>query len=226
MGEFAGGLTGLSIFMGENPVEVRRMADVSREESYRGQENIFLEGQRADAGWWVLDGVVKIVRTTAQGRQVTLEILGPGDGFGLAQLMGFPAYPAQAVALKDSRVARVPADVLTAWGRRCPEFLTSILGQISQRIQRFHQLRILCPESAERKVAATLLWVTEKFGSRLFFSRREIADIAGVAPETAVRAVLAFQGVHWMSITRRSMVVNAPKALAAFVAGGTLAPIP
>ena len=88
-----------------------------------------------------------------------------------------------------------------------------VLAQVSERLRHAHSLRALDAESAEKRVAATLLWLHQKTGGVLTISRKEIAEIAGVAPETAIRTVLAFKKEGWLDATARAIVLKRPQSL-------------
>jgi CRP-like cAMP-binding protein len=92
-----------------------------------------------------------------------------------------------------------------------------VLQQVSRRLQRAHQLRSLDSESADKKIAGALLWLEEKHGTTLNISRREISEIAGVAPETAIRVVLQFKGKRWLDATARTITIRQPEALQNFI---------
>lgn len=209
--------TALPAFREAAPENLRRMAWRSKRVAFNKDEFIFQEGGPAEAAWWVSDGYVKIAKTTPQGRLVTMEMLVSGDGFGLAGIMRFEDYPANAIAVTPCAAVRVPAEELAAVARAHPAVTQNVLGQVSQRLQRAHRLRALDAESAEKRVAAALLWVCEKSGPEISISRKEISEIAGVAPETAIRVVLDFKEKNWLSATARSMTLRRPEELESLV---------
>lgn len=180
-------------------------------------EFIFQEGEPADAAWWVAEGFVKIAKSAPTGRLVTMELLVAGDVFGPVGLMGLASYPANAVAVTKCAAVRLPASDLAAFVRDYPVFAQAVLAQVSQRLHRTHDLRALDAESAEKKIAAALLWLRRKTGDVIKVSRREIAEIAGVAPETAIRVVLSFKKKGWVSAPAGAVSVLAPDALLSLI---------
>jgi CRP/FNR family transcriptional regulator, cyclic AMP receptor protein len=178
---------------------------------------IFQEGEPADAAWWVAEGFVKIAKATPQGRMLTMEMLVPGDIFGPAGLMKLDRYPANALAVTKASVVRVFAADLAALVQEFPTLPQDVLGQVSLRLQRARRLRALEAQPADKKVAAALLWLQEKIGDTFNISRREISEIAGIAPETAIRMVLFFKKKKWLSAKARSFTILQPAALQSFI---------
>ena len=183
---------GSPLFRGVPRELVVPVAQRARRLAFKKGGFIFHEGQPAEWGSWVETGFIKIAKGTSEGRLVTMEILTPGDVFAPAGIMPIGAYPANAVAVSAAWVVQAARRDLAALAKAFPDLLQMVLAQVSERLRHAHSLRALDAESAEKRVAATLLWLHQKTGGVLTISRKEIAEIAGVAPETASRTVLAF----------------------------------
>src|SRR5262249_57394576 len=79
--------------------EIGALAAVAREDRYAAREYLFAEGDAPAWFWLVRSGRVKILRQLHDGKEVVLELLGPGEPFGgVAALQGRP-YPAAAQAM-------------------------------------------------------------------------------------------------------------------------------
>ena len=166
----------------------------------------------------MVDGCVKIAKTSPTGRSVTLELLTKGDGFGPAVVLDASKHhPTSAVAITKASAVKAADDGVTALMKAWPPFVHAVLAQVGRRLQRAYRLRALNAESAEKKVASTLLWLREEIGSPFAISRKEIADIAGVAPETAIRAVLAFKRRRWVKTDAGRIALRKPDRLQNFI---------
>jgi len=62
--------------------EIDALAVVAREETYRPRDFVFMEGDPAAWVCIVDSGHVKILRQSRTGKDVVLELLGPGEIFG------------------------------------------------------------------------------------------------------------------------------------------------
>jgi CRP/FNR family transcriptional regulator len=204
--------------------KVKALAWKARRKPLKKGDYVFQEGEPAQETWWVSKGFVKIAKVTPQGRLLTMEMLQPGEIFAPAGLMRLERYPANAVAVTDGEVVSVARKDMADWVRDVPALPGDILEQVSRRLQRAHRLRALDSESADKKVAAALLWLSEKQGAELGVSRKEISEIAGVAPETAIRVVLRFEAKKWVSADPRLIRLTAPDALQSLIDGGASPP--
>lgn len=208
---------GMPAFHKAPPNELSRLAAAARVIKYKKSDFIFQEGDPADASWWVADGIVKISKLAPDGRMSTMEILTQGDIFAPAGVMNLQYYPANAIAVTAAAVIKVLKPNFASFARTFPEIIQNVLQQVSQRLQRSHRLRSVDTLSSEKKVAAALLWVSEKSRRSVGLSRRELSEIAGVAPETAVRIVLEMKKKKWVTATARNVVAFNFAALQSFL---------
>lgn len=72
---------------------------------------IYHEGQQALGLFTLRKGMVKLVRSTADGRERIVRVLRPGDVLGL-EALATAHYDSEAVALVDVSVCRIPLSVL------------------------------------------------------------------------------------------------------------------
>ena len=74
----------IPLFQSLKPEERGMLRPLVRMKSYEEEETIFREGDAALSLHFILGGRVKIVKAAPDGRDVILEILGPGDPVGAA----------------------------------------------------------------------------------------------------------------------------------------------
>ena len=78
-GERATTLKSNPVFAGLPAREIDALAAAAREDAYRAREYVFMEGDPARWLCVVTSGRVKIVRHSRTGKDVVLELLGPGE---------------------------------------------------------------------------------------------------------------------------------------------------
>src|SRR6185436_12807064 len=76
--------------------EIAALAGMAITESHRARDRIFDEGDPALWLYVVRSGHVKIVRHSRTGRDIVLELLGPGEIFGAVAVLERRPYPAAA----------------------------------------------------------------------------------------------------------------------------------
>lgn len=72
---------------------------------------LYSEGAQALGVYTLRQGMVKLVRSTADGRVRIIRVLRPGDVIGL-EALATSHYDSEAVAMVDSSVCRIPLSVL------------------------------------------------------------------------------------------------------------------
>src|SRR5688572_29319439 len=79
---------------------------------FRPAAAICREGQPAQHGWLIVEGEVKLVRHTTKGQVLLVDILLPGELFGVVFYRDQPVQPAAAVAVKATRLLAFPLSIL------------------------------------------------------------------------------------------------------------------
>lgn len=210
----------MPVFRNAPAKELARLGSRAKRCEFRKSDFIFQEGDPAEAAWWVAKGIVKISKLTPDGRMTTMEMLTVGDIFAPSGIMNAPRYPANAIAVTPASIVKILRADMVAFVRAYPAVVQDVLEQVRLRVQRSHRLRALDSSSSAKKVAAVLLWLSEKTGDSVGITRREISEIAGMAPETAVRVILMMKRRQWVSATARSVTVSNAGALRSFLDKG------
>lgn len=178
--------------------EVDALAGLATEHAHRAREYVFMEGDASRWLWVVKSGHVKILRHSRTGRDVVLELLGPGEIFGGVAVIERRPYPATAQATEATVVLRIPADPVIALAERHPAFIRELALMIGRRLRSAHDsVKSLAVDPVEARLAAALLRLAEREGTRgaegvtlpFPLTRQSLADMTGTTVETAIRVV-------------------------------------
>jgi CRP/FNR family transcriptional regulator, nitrogen oxide reductase regulator len=145
-------------------------------------------GDPARELWVLLDGRVHISRMSWKGGRVGIEIMLPGDVFGLPAIFS-AVYPNEIAAARDSEVAAIPKAAALRAVEKCPELAREILLALGQRLEFMESQLVLSREDAEKRVVAALLYLCHKFGPKLPLTRAELSEMSGTTEETAIRII-------------------------------------
>ena len=196
--EIAALLRGNPVFAGIPAREIDALAGLATEETHRARDFVFLEGDPAHWFCVVKSGHVKIVRHSRTGKDVILELLGPGEVFGGVAVIEKRPYPAAAQATEATVVLKIPADPIVALADRHPSFIREMALMIGRRLRRAHDsVESLAVDPVEARLAATLLRLAEREGKTgrdgvtlpFPLTRQSLADMSGTTVETAIRIV-------------------------------------
>jgi len=88
----------------------------------------------------VISGQLKLYRSSAEGKEQTLQLLEPGDPFGLCTAFATDSFPASAMAIVESAVLLIPGTVMESTARQEPALLFNIIQILSQRLKNSMEL--------------------------------------------------------------------------------------
>src|SRR3972149_5078984 len=197
-GERVTALKSNPVFAGLPAKEIEALAGAARAETYRAREYVFLEGDPARWLCLVTSGRGKIVRHSRTGKDVVLDLLGPGGMFGGVAVMEERPYPAAAQAVEPTTVLKIPAEALTAASERHPDIIKEMALMIGRRLREAHDaVKSLSVDPVEARLAATVLRLAERDGARtkvglalpFHLTRQSLADMTGTTVETTIRRV-------------------------------------
>jgi CRP-like cAMP-binding protein len=173
---------------------------------YRKGEPIFEEGSPADAVHLLRAGLVKAVKSSPNAQLSSMEIIGPGQFFGMIAVLDGKPYPVSAVPLSDSEAYRIPARIFASLLSDQPDFSKQVYASVGNHLRQSQALRALASETVERRIAHVLRVLSESMGGVLPVRREDIAEIAGCSHETAIRTLSAMRksgviSTGWKRIT-------------------------
>jgi CRP-like cAMP-binding protein len=178
--------------------ELTSLAALAREQTYRAREVVFDEADAADWFCIVRSGRVKIVRQSRAGKNVVLDVLGPGEPFGgVAAIEGRP-YPASAQTMEATVVLKLPSNAIRALTERYPTIIREMALMMGRRLRTAHEsVRSLAVDPVETRLASTLLRLGERDGQRsakgvslpFHLTRQTLADMTGTTVETTIRTL-------------------------------------
>jgi CRP-like cAMP-binding protein len=89
----------------------------------------------------IVSGRVKISRSNEQnGRELTLWLLGPGDGFDIVVLLDGAPHAVSAWTLDDVQTLSAPAGLVRTWIDRYPTFRRGLLRYVAEQLRNLTDL--------------------------------------------------------------------------------------
>ncbi len=180
--------------------ELASVAAAARFDRYEREAAIFCQGDPAHQLWLLREGRVKIVHQAADGREVILEMVAPGEVFGGGVLF-MPQHPATARAMTEVETVSFSVDVYSRLLAAHPELAQRLIRMLGSRLHSMMDLNILSGERVERRLAHILLKLAERLGRvepdgvliTIPLARQDLADMAGTTLETAIRTMSRFR---------------------------------
>lgn len=185
-------------------------------------EAAFHQGEPAEHFFVLLHGRLKVVQITAEGEQIIVRHVNPGDIFGMAKAMRRNAYPASTIAVQESLALSWPAAAWDALMSKSPQFASGAIQTVGSRLQDAHsRIRELSTEEVEQRVARALLRLVDDSGTptdegiEIDFpiTRQEIAELTGTTLHTVSRLLSAWKNQGIVSSGRRRITICSLDAL-------------
>jgi CRP-like cAMP-binding protein len=183
------------IFSRLSPGDRQAIAQVAQVREFARGDTIF-EQDSPSAFYAITSGRVKIFKLMPNGKDVILEVFGPGDPLGaVAAYMDRP-FPASAAALEDTVCVIIPRAAFFHLIETQPSLVRGLLlGLTTRLVELTNRLAELTGGRIEPRVARLFLKLALEMGRNerggtfipLALSRQELADLTGTTIETCIR---------------------------------------
>lgn len=191
-------LSKISIFSVLNTTELKEITPYLISAAVRKKDVIFSEGDPSEWFYIVTEGKVKITKLSQDGKELILELIHPTDFFGgLAVIRGFP-YPANAIAMEDTKLLKISRSNLMRVLDRFPNLMYCMAQQVGDRMKESHEtLKNIALERVEARIASLLLKLADKTGTKgadgvvidMKLTKQDIAEMVGTTVETSIRTM-------------------------------------
>jgi CRP/FNR family transcriptional regulator len=192
----------LTLFQRLSVGDRRRLATVSHLVEFERGDTIFAEGDDADSMVYLVDGRVKVFKSSTAGKEIILAIFGAGDQLGAVAVYENMPYPVSSVAIEHTTCVRVPRREWLALLEEHPELVRGLLSGLAIRLSELTQrVTELSGPRVESRLARLFLKLAGKIGRKdrggvfvpMGLSRQELADLTGTTIETTIRILSRWQ---------------------------------
>jgi CRP-like cAMP-binding protein len=132
--------------------------------NYSADQTVFLQGDRADAVFYIQKGKVKVTVVSEQGKEAIVAFLGVDEFFGEACLAGQPLRIATVTAITDCVIMRLDKTALVAVIHEEPAFSEMFIAHLLARTIRVEADLVDQLFNSSEKRLARLLLLLANFG--------------------------------------------------------------
>lgn len=211
-----------NLFRGLSKTERLALASRSQVREYAAGETIFLMGSSGNSMMAVLRGTVRISIPSADGKEIVLAILHPGEVFGEIALLDGKERTADAKAMSACKLAILERrEVLSFFERNplaWPKLVEILCERLRQTDQQFAEVALL--QLPARLAKALLRFVDVQANSQLEgskdeveLSQREIGNIVGATRESVNKCLRDWQRLDIIRIEENVIVIANRAAL-------------
>ncbi len=161
----------------------------------------------------LLEGSVRVAKSSPGGREIVLYRVNPGQGCLLSGgcLLGDTDYTARAVAEEDVTLLSLPPALFQELMLGFEPFRRFVFGMYGERLA---EVMELVEEVAFRRLDARLAQLLVSRGPVLEATQQQIADELGSVREIVSRLLRQFEERGWVKLSRNRVTVRDARALA------------
>ena len=224
----AAALSRTALFSGLNPATMDHLAAMAVPVSFATGAAVFRKGDPSHALYVVVRGRVKIAATSAEGREIVLNVLGPGAVFGEIALIDGGGRTADAVAYEPLHLVALGRNDLVPYLEANPRLMLQMLVVMAQRIRWVSSsledstfLGLPARLAKRLLILGELFGLTTPSGRRLTIAlpQRELAGHMNVTRETINRLLHDWLGRNLIAIDRGVIVLKDMDRLAEIAEG-------
>ena len=188
-----------TFFKGLSETSCQQVASVTSARQSEKRDILFREGTDGNAIYVLANGSVQLAKTTANGNDIVIKTVKPGEVFAEVILFEQRHYPVTATAIADSLVLVISRDdMLHLMDNETfrNEFMKMLMEKMRYLTKRIEQLN---NQSVEDRL---LHFLKEQYGDHEIIhtplSKKDIAAAIGTTPETLSRTIQKLQSENML----------------------------
>ncbi len=164
------------------------------------EETIFREGAESHFYYQLVNGSVRWINITDDGREFIQNMVEPGEAFGELPLFDDAVYAASAIANTESVILRLHKNTFRQLLKEDPEIHFAFSKLMAQRMRfKFLLLKELACSDPEHRISALFTYFKDSNKNicqncnQVKLTRQQIANMTGLRVETVIRTIKHLQ---------------------------------
>lgn len=176
---------------------------IFRKKQYGPGENILIEGEKSPGIYFVISGTVKVYKSSREGKEQVLKLIGEGDSFNDVTVFNTNVNPASVDAVTSVNLLLMSREDLIGLIFKYPEISLNIIKSMTIKLKYLtDRIEDLSLKHTQQRIAKILLLFE---GKKL--SQKLIADIAGTAREVVSRAIKDLAAQNMIKADKRNITI-------------------
>ncbi|MBL3594427.1 Crp/Fnr family transcriptional regulator [Rhodovulum sulfidophilum] len=202
--------------------QIREILDLATARRFDEGAAVFREGHPAERFHLLMDGVIRVMRITAEGDAVTALHIPSGQLFGIARALRRETYPATAVCARECLTLSWPMSLWDGFVARYDGFAEEGYRTVGTRVGEMNTRLIeMATQQVEQRVAGALLRLIDQSGRKgeagieIAFpvTRQDISEMTGTTLHSVSRLLSAWEKAGIVASRRRHVTVTDPRRL-------------
>lgn len=196
--------------------EIANMEPYFQEYKFDKNQYLFWEGDPASRLYVIKSGRVRLLKTSAAGKDMVLEVMVPGQICGGGALFA-DQHRNSAQAVESTVAYGLSHESYDQLLAKYPQFARGIIKYLGSKLMDAHDVIIsLVSSKVESRIASVIVRLCENHGTHtkdgiminIRLTRHDIADIVGSTVETTIRTISKFQKRGLLSTVSGRLLVR------------------
>jgi CRP-like cAMP-binding protein len=202
--------------------QIREILDQASPKRHEDGTAVFSEGHPAERFYLLLDGFVRVLRTTPGGETVTSLHIPAGQLLGIAAALGRDTYPATAQCAGECLTLSWPTRLWHHFVATYDGFAEEGYKTVGVRVNEMNtRIMELATQQVEQRIASALLRLVNQSGRKVEdgieiafpITRQDISEMTGTTLHTVSRLLSAWEKDGIVSSRRKHVTVTDPHRL-------------
>ena len=183
-------------------------------------EIIFNEGDMLNRVFCVKDGICKLSKLSANGKDQIVKLVIKGDLLGQRSLVSDERSNLQAVALNDMEVCFIPKAEIINDLKKNPAFTYDVLQDMALDLREADDIIVnMAQKTVRKRMAEVLTNIQSNYGTNqdgtlsVILLREDFASLVGTATESAIRVLSQFKKKGQISTVGKQIKIEDPSGI-------------
>jgi CRP-like cAMP-binding protein len=197
-----------------NKEELLKMANCKTSYTIKKGEPIFEEGESVNGIYCIKDGICKLSKLSANGKDQIVKLVKPGELLGQRSMISDEATNLSAVALEDMEVCFIPKSEILCFFNQNNQFSMNMMKSICGDLKESDDHMVsMAQKTVKQRLAETLIYLDDNFGRNeddslhIQLSREELAGMIGTATESCIRLLSEFNKTSLIDLNGKKITI-------------------
>ncbi len=209
-----------------NTEELKKVSDSKITKTIKKGEVIFEEGEKLNGVYCIREGVSKLSKLSANGKDQIVKLVSKGEVLGQRSVIVAEAANLGAVAVNEMTVCFIPKETIVNTLHQNPNFTVEVLRHMAHDLKQADDVIVnMSQKTVHQRVAEVFLYLKTNFGEdkdgfiALILSREDIANLVGTATESAIRVISEFKKKGLLISSGKKIGIGDEKKLQELIVG-------
>lgn len=200
--------------------ELKQVSDSKIYKTLKKGDVIFAEGDKLNGVYCVHDGVSKLSKLSANGKDQIVKLATKGEVIGQRSVIAEETTNLSATAMNDMEICFIPKDSILNAMHKNPAFTLEVLRHMAHDLREADDVIVnMSQKSVKQRIAEAFIYLKNNFGVdgkgflNLTLSREDFANVVGTATESCIRIISEFKKEGLLITTGKKIGISNEKKL-------------